>query len=166
MRLQRRPRSRDLRTGLKNARRISRSNSLLKMTSIAVTAEIRDLPAFQSGGSEPRPGLLVASILAGSWRPSPPKFESSGETVIEKPCIVTQRRTRTPIAPILASDSPSPVQMPMRPGSRLATTPFRVDASAAQAHLARFSADAFRARVGNLLEWLAARKLLPDGRCS
>jgi hypothetical protein len=49
------------------------------MTSIAVTAEIRDLPAFNSASSEPQPGRLVASILAGSWRPSPPKLESSDE---------------------------------------------------------------------------------------
>ena len=40
--------------------------------------------------------------------------------MIEKPCIVTQRRTRTPIAPIFASVGPSPVQMPIRPGSRRA----------------------------------------------
>ena len=33
-----------------------------------------------------------------------------------KPWSVTQRFTRTPSAPILASSAPSPTQMPMRPG--------------------------------------------------
>ena len=45
----------------------------------------------------------------------PPKCERSGETLIEKPCNVTQRLTRIPIAPIFASVAPSPTQMPMRP---------------------------------------------------
>jgi hypothetical protein len=49
------------------------------MTSIAVTAGIRDLPLINSGGLEPLPGRLVASILAGSWRASPPRLESSND---------------------------------------------------------------------------------------
>ena len=40
---------------------------------------------------------------------------------------------------------------------RLEVAPFRIDAAAAQAHLARFSAQAFRERVAGLLAWLDAR---------
>ena len=52
----------------------------------------------------------------------PPKCERSGSTLIEKPCSVTQRRTRMPSAPIFASrPSRSSVQdadAPLRPSRR------------------------------------------------
>ena len=53
-----------------------------------------------------------------------PKWARSGARLTEKPCIVTQRRMRTPIAPIFASrPSTSVVQMPMRPSRRKLSTP-------------------------------------------
>jgi len=39
--------------------------------------------------------------------------------------------------------------------TRLATAPFKIDEAHAVGHLGRFSAEAFRARVAKLLEWLA-----------
>jgi len=44
--------------------------------------------------------------------------------------------------------------------ARLGAAPFRVDAARAAPHLERFSAEAFRARVAVLLQWLSARGLL------
>ena len=43
---------------------------------------------------------------------------------------------------------------------RLGSAPFRIERAAAATHLARFSADAFRARVARLLAWLGERGLL------
>jgi glycosyltransferase involved in cell wall biosynthesis len=43
---------------------------------------------------------------------------------------------------------------------RLAAVPFRVDETLARAHVARFSAEAFRERVAALISWLAARGIL------
>ena len=53
----------------------------------------------------------------------PEKCESSGARLTEKPCMVTQRRTLRPSAPILASVPPRSTQMPIRPGERRAATP-------------------------------------------
>ena len=43
---------------------------------------------------------------------------------------------------------------------KLGTAPFRIDAARAADHLARFSAEAFRARIAALLSWLAARGIV------
>jgi hypothetical protein len=41
--------------------------------------------------------------------------------------------------------------------ARLASAPFRIDEARAAPHVARFSGDAFRARIAALLAWLSAR---------
>ena len=46
---------------------------------------------------------------------------------------------------------------------RLETRPFRIDRAAAAAHLARFSATSFRARIEKLLDWLRARGIGTPG---
>ncbi|MGH8675097.1 MAG: glycosyltransferase, partial [Burkholderiales bacterium] len=45
--------------------------------------------------------------------------------------------------------------------ARLGTAPFRIDPTRAESHLARFSEEAFRARIASLISWLAARGVLP-----
>src|SRR5690606_2387773 len=66
-------------------------------------------------------------VTPNSGRPQgtiPEKWDKSGDKLTENPCIVTQRRTRTPIAPILASrPSISVVQMPTRSGTAQLSTP-------------------------------------------
>jgi len=57
---------------------------------------------------------LVTPCVAIPHGTMPPKCDRSGEILTEKPCSVTQRFTRTPMAPILASAAPSPVQIPIR----------------------------------------------------
>ncbi|HEV8097301.1 MAG TPA: glycosyltransferase, partial [Burkholderiales bacterium] len=45
--------------------------------------------------------------------------------------------------------------------ARLDAAPFRIDEARAPAHLARFSSEAFRARVAAMISWLGARGVLP-----
>ena len=72
----------------------------------------------------PSRARLVTPYSAMPQGTIPPKWLRSGSRLTEKPCIVTQRRMRTPIAPIFASrPSMSCVQMPMRPSRRKLSTP-------------------------------------------
>jgi hypothetical protein len=78
----------------------------------------------------------------------PPKCERSGERLTEKPCIVTQRRMRTPMAPILASRPSGPAhQMPMRPSARQASTPKSPSVSITQPSTAWTKPRTSRARL-------------------
>ena len=59
----------------------------------------------------------------------PVKCASSGATLSATPCQLTQRVTRTPIAPIFASAprARSATQMPTRPSRRSPRTPKRAE---------------------------------------